>query len=244
MNSWINGSSRADYVWYLNERLFAATGKISKKKAEDKHYIVPLGMNIVADRAGKGERGNNIGFMGILKRDQGLELLFDAMDDLIKTIPSLRVEIIGAGPDEEYFKNLTKQKRYEQHVFFHGYIADKNEMAEIISSWKVAVALYVPHKDNVSVYADPSKVKVYLECAVPVIMTDVPQIAKEIQERGAGVVVDYDKNALAAAVTKIFTAPAQYQRNCVRIASLYNYVSVYNDAFRKIFGPDEWKGLQ
>jgi hypothetical protein len=76
-------------------------------------------------------------------------------------------------------------------VTFHGFLAD-DRVRERSSDWLAGMALYEPSVADCVEYADPSKVKFYLELEVPVIMTDVTYLAERIRNAGAGAIVDTD----------------------------------------------------
>ncbi|MDD5745697.1 MAG: glycosyltransferase [Candidatus Omnitrophica bacterium] len=228
----------ADFLWFINERLLQVRREISfESDLSGRCSIVPLGMKLFSPAGDSEPRGRVLGFVGMLKRSQGVELLVNALPALVKEVPDIRVEIIGTGPDQDYFKNLAGKTMQDQRINFKGFIESESQMRRIVSSWDAAVALYVPEEGNLSAFADPSKVKLYLECTVPVIMTNVPVIAEEIGRKKAGIVIDYDETALVCAVKKVFTENSFYRKNCKNMVSGYDYCAVYDGAFTRVSVP-------
>ena len=94
---------------------------------------------------------------------------------------------------------------------FHGYVADHREVEQLLSRSSVAVAPYAQTVETFTRYADPGKLKAYLAAGLPVVLTDVPPNARELEsEAGAEVVAD-DPAAFAAAIARALAAPAAWQ---------------------------------
>lgn len=64
----------------------------------------------------------------MLKKNQGMELLLDFLPELVTAIPDIKIEVIGSGPDEEYFETMAGKSLESHHVIFHGLISDEKEM--------------------------------------------------------------------------------------------------------------------
>lgn len=228
------GTRKADFVWYLNERLLEVREKHGVTTDKDKQYIAPLGIEPISNLTAHIIRKNTLGFMGVVKKHQGLELLLDSLPELVSAIPDIKIEVIGSGPDEEYFKTMAERSTESHHVICHGFIPDEKEMKKIIASWAAAAAPYVPFEGNLSAYTDPAKVKFYLGCGAPVIITKVPPLAQKIHQRKAGIAIEYNTKELIEAVKKIFKENDKYRKNALRLAQEYDYTKIYGAAFSLI----------
>jgi glycosyltransferase involved in cell wall biosynthesis len=69
---------------------------------------------------------NKLAFIGRIRHRCGLEIIFDAVQPLIKFFPDISVEIIGDG-DPDYIEELKKKYKF---VNFHGVIYDEKGIAE------------------------------------------------------------------------------------------------------------------
>ena len=76
-------------------------------------------------------------------------------------------------------------------------------MYKLLTSCGLALATYPSEGSTYKLYSDPGKVKIYLACGLPILITDVPPIAKTLQERGAGKIVEHNPMSLARAVNAI-----------------------------------------
>lgn len=168
--------------------------------------------------------------IGVQKKSQGLDLVFDNAELLKKKFKNIKLEIIGGGPDEKYFKTRAKNSKLQTKFF--GYIPSENKIDAILSKWDIGIATYIPEESNVTHYSDPSKIKYYLNFAIPVITTNVFLFSKEISQYKAGVVVDYfNPQELIEAIENILKKYNFYSKNAYRLAEKYNYKILYKQIF-------------
>jgi len=135
-------------------------------------------------------------FMGHLVKNKGVDLIINILPILLKDYPEITFTIIGTGEEEDNLKELTCRLEIQSKVVFKGYVKCHREVEEIIASCGIAVAPYVPDLGSFSFFSDVGKVKVYLACGLPVLITDVPQIAREIEENEAGLIFKYNEDSL------------------------------------------------
>lgn len=227
----------ADYTWNLTSSMAIGRERRGIKKEETNQMTVPTGTRF--DKANylpfeQIER-SRIAFLSHLRENQGIELILEALPEVVKEIPSAKLVVIGTGPLEAYFKSEVKKRNLDNNVVFLGYIEDHGEIEKIISKCGVGLAPYVPDSDSFTWYADPGKPKVYLGCGVPVIIARVPEVAFEIEKRGAGIAINYDKHELIDAIVKILTNDEVY-RQCrqkvKKFACDYTWGKIFDEAFR------------
>ena len=140
--------------------------------------------------------------------------------------PSVRSSSYFSG---RCWKRLTLTK----YVTFTGWIFDRKKLDVLISESAVGVAVYKPEKErlrNFSYFADPTKIKEYLSYGLPVILTDVPYNADEIVRKHAGIVVEYQKEQLAAAIISLLNNRQKlerYRNNALRLAREFDWNSIF-----------------
>jgi glycosyltransferase involved in cell wall biosynthesis len=106
--------------------------------------------------------------------------------------------VIGDGAYRGELEALAARLGVSQHLELLGRVEDDREVEELIARSCVAIAPYLRAFDTFTQFgADPGKVKNYLGCGVPTLVTDVPWIAREVE---AGEVIDDTTAAIAAAV--------------------------------------------
>jgi glycosyltransferase involved in cell wall biosynthesis len=228
-----------DYTWNLSSAMAGARESQGIRKSETNQMTVPTGTRSEKNRHVSFEQVNrtDIAFLSHLRQGQGIELILDALPQVIKEIPSVKLIVIGTGPLEEYFKEEAKKRNIDKNLFFLGYIKNHYEIETIVSKCAVGLAPYVPDPNSFTWYADPGKPKVYLGCGVPVIITKVPEVAFEIEKRGAGIAINYDKQELIGAIVKILTNDEVYRQcrqKALEFAGEYAWEKIFDEAFRRV----------
>jgi glycosyltransferase involved in cell wall biosynthesis len=216
----------ADKTVFLNKRLVELRQQINVLPPEKIHRVVPIGTNPGKLRI---KKKFILGHLGVLKKSQGLDLLFDNLAVLQKKLPQLKVEIIGSGPDEEYFKERAK---HFKKVKFYGFIKEEDTVDSLMRNWGVGLATYIPDSSNAAYWTDPSKIKAYISQAVPVVTTAITPFSAEIKKAKAGIVVDYyDAEKFVQAIISALQKPTALQKNAYQLAKKYDYRKIYQDLF-------------
>ncbi|OGG11306.1 hypothetical protein A2Z00_02400 [Candidatus Gottesmanbacteria bacterium RBG_13_45_10] len=223
-------SRDTDTVVFLNKRLELLRRRRNLLPKDKRYDSIGIGTDPINKITPKHLNRIQLVFLGVIKKSQGLDLLFDAFEGTTnKHMPKLH--IIGGGPDESHYRKRALISPLK--VQFHGYIMDDTKVTDIINDCHIGIATYVPDKSNVSYYSDPSKIKRYLSCGLPVITTDVFAFSDEITKSGAGIVIPYQGKQLFEAITKIMKTYPQYQRRALTLAKKYFYKNLYKNLFAK-----------
>lgn len=219
----------SDKVVFTNHKLMKLQNKAGLLDKKTKKEIVHIGTNL--NRFKTYDRNRPIaGFLGMLKTHQGLDLLFDNLDQLLIAMPDIKIEIIGSGPEEERYRK--KAEKYKKVIKFYGFIENQDAIQSIIKKWSIGLATYIPLKSNESYWGDPSKIKTYLGLGVPVITTNVSYFTNEIKKYKAGVVIKYhNPNELISAIKTILDSKKTFEKNAFNLARKYNYKSLYPKLF-------------
>lgn len=214
---------------FLNKRLmnvWKQKGVIPKRSS---HPIVPIGTGKGKTAGYRNKKKIKLGFIGVVKKSQGLDIIFDNAGLLAKAFPKMQVEIIGAGPDEAYYKQRAKACSIK--VNFHGLVKE-SVVERILTACSIGIAPYIPDPSNVSFYGDPAKVKWYLGYGLPTIMTDVFELSKEIEKSKAGVVINYFKpKEFVLAIRKIVKNYEKYRKNVSMLNKRFYYKNIYPSMF-------------
>src|SRR5437879_7547497 len=175
--------------------------------------------------------------MGSLRPNQGIELAISAFPRVKERFPDAELLIIGSGPMESDLRRLATQSNLKD-VVFAGQIPDHKDVEQRLSRCGIGLAPYEPTPSSYTPYTEPAKVKVYLACGLPVIITNVPEIARNIEDRGAGIVIDYSVPSFVNAVAKLIDNDNAYRaarKAAVRFASEYSWRNVFDQAFEQVF---------
>jgi len=175
-------------------------------------------------------------FLGHLLKKQGIQMVLSAIPTIIKTIPDFKFMILGGGEYEEDLKKLAQELRIQKYVEFKGWIKDRKIIDTTLGESAAAIVLYIPEKEkrhNFSYYGDPIKIKEYLASGLPVILTDVPHNAKEIQRKKCGIVVEYQKDKVINAIISILgnkKTLEDYRNNALAYAKEFDWNVIFTKA--------------
>ncbi len=216
----------ADKVVYLNNRLAEVRIKAGLIPSLRGITKVPIAMGELLPVKEKNLKKIRLGFIGVLKSSQGIDMLFDSADALYKAFgKNIEVELVGSGPDEAHFKIRAKTSPITFNI--HGLVSEK-KFKQILYNCTIGIAPYVPEDSNVSRYGDPGKVKRYLEFNLPSIITDVFEFSKDLKKNNAGIVIEYgNEKELVAAIKKITRSYKTYVKNVVRLHDTFYYRNIY-----------------
>ncbi len=165
-----------------------------------------------------------LGFIGVIREQQGLDLIFRYLQGSDNT----RLEVIGDGYWLPHYKHLAATLGVSRNVKFFGFVEDKQA---VIADWDIGMALYENNEDNVSKYCEPTKIKDYLESGLPVITTRTTYFYKELEEFGAGVAVDETGQSIADAVDTIVQRRSSFIDGACKLVKKYEYASWYAKHF-------------
>jgi glycosyltransferase involved in cell wall biosynthesis len=170
---------------------------------------------------------NTIGYIGNLRPGQGLEFILEAA----KKNPKLIVEFAGDGPLREELEKIVKTYKLSKRVTFHGFVTNE-ELLHIVKRWEVAVAPYLPSKDNPTMYTEPGKIKLYIEFGLPVIMTKVSYIYKDLIKYNAGTAIDFTYTSFAKGLLEIQKNYKQYKTGVENFKKDNQFEGYYHRKFR------------
>lgn len=232
-------AEKCNSTWNLSERMVEGREERWKKRFPHQQ-IVPHGS--YTDQYTKSLISPNdfhkfeIVYMGTLLKKQGIQLVIKALRRIINKFPKTRFLIIGSGEYKNNLEILAKELGLEKYVTFTGYL-DDNKAKQKIAKAHIAVAPYNKKEDIFTYYADPGKVKYYLSLGIPLIITDVPSVAKDIAKEKCGLVINYDENELERAVEKFFSNLSfsiDYRRNALKYVEKFSWDKLYREALKEI----------
>jgi len=229
------GYRNADEMWDLSPRMADAREEFLgiKKDSYRKHRVVPYGMWIDRIKRYSYEEceKNTLVFMGHLLEKQGVQLVLEAIPEIIKKIPDFKFKVIGTGNYEGKLKEKVKDLKIEKYVNFLGKIEKNEDLEEEIAKSCVAIAPYIEKLDTWTKYADPGKVKTYLACGVPVLLTDVPWNAGEIEEMGCGKIIGESTESIINSFSELNqgTMNNKYRKQALSYVSKFDYRNIFKE---------------
>ncbi len=153
---------------------------------------------------GLGE-GPILGFVGGLRPWHGVNVLPHLLEHLLKQFKNLQMVIVGQGPLRETLEQDFKEKKLSKRVVFTGALPHK-QVVGLIQEFSIALAPY-PQLDH-AFYFSPLKLFEYMACGIPVVASDVGQIAEVLEDNKTGLLYPPGNiNALQSACDRLLSEP-------------------------------------
>ncbi|KIA90109.1 glycosyltransferase [Kaistella jeonii] len=129
-------------------------------------------------------------YQGVINPSRGLDKMIPAM----KNIENAEFWIAGDGPRKEEYLELTRTLGLENNVKFLGKLFP--DVLRTITQ-KADIGLSIEENNGLSYYFSmPNKISDYIQCRVPVVVSDFPEMRKVVDFFGAGEkIADYSELA-------------------------------------------------
>lgn len=191
----------SDSIWFTTEGHIIGREKYGyfDRNVQD-YQLMPLAINLKKFFTISYPK-NNLVYCGVVSRYHLLDLVFDCVKILKKDFPDIKLKIIGTGPDEEYFRNLAQKKKLNKNIIFYGFVEEGKRFRSLMADNVLGIALYKDEEDFMK-YTEPAKVKYYLNFGVPVVVSDVPKIAKELADQKVSFCVRNNQNEIVEIIKK------------------------------------------
>ncbi|MEK7059521.1 MAG: glycosyltransferase [Patescibacteria group bacterium] len=151
-------------------------------------------------------------YLGHLVERQGVATLVKALGIIMKQDPDVTADIVGGGPLLDDLKALAKELGIAKCVTFHGFVKEHQDVEAILASGTVAAAPYVKDETSFTQFADPGKLKAYLGASLPIVLTDVPPNAHELEKAGAAIIVKDSPQAVADGLSSLLSDQAKWNK--------------------------------
>jgi len=177
-------SRYSDYIWCTTKRMIYAR---SKQRGRLEGIIhVPNGTWISYNyrelrKEKEDNNGNviNLVFVGYIGRQFDLDLLISEVNRRRR----VKLHIFGDGPQKKYLELIADKEK----VKFYGRYPHDQIMKILLRKRWIGIAPYNKKVSHV-LYGSPLKVIEYLSCGLPVIVSNIVEIAKDIESRKCGFV--------------------------------------------------------
>jgi glycosyltransferase involved in cell wall biosynthesis len=181
-------------------------------------------------------------YLGHLVPRQGVARLIDAIALLNSRGFRVYGDIVGRGPLEDELRRQAHDAGLDGIVRFHGFIEDHREVEVLLAGCTMGAAPYLTGIGSFTQFTDPGKLKAYLGAGLPIVLTPVPPIARELADTGAAVIVDDSAESLAEGIRGVLTSGEDWQRRreaALAQARLYDWEVILADALRFLgFAPN------
>lgn len=160
-------------------------------------------------------------YQGVVSPYRGLEPLIKAAKFLIDKFV---VVILGNGPLVPHLKQLALDLDITEKVFFHPAVSPE-ELAPYTAGADLGISLI----EDICLsyrYCLPNKLFEYMQAGFPVIVSNLPEMRKVVEDHKVGLVLDsWDPKSVANAINGFWGQDSYYiySKNAVRAAKLFNW---------------------
>jgi len=133
---------------------------------------------------------------------RGIQVVFQAMAQIVKKIPDFLFVVIGDGYAREKIKAMIAELGIEKYVLWVGWL-DHKKLFSYIKASKLGL---IPHRKTEHVDTTiPNKIFDYMGCGIPIVASDANPLKRIIEEENCGATFkSFDVNDLANAVCKVY----------------------------------------
>ena len=234
--------NKSDLVWNVSPRIAEGREQFLQIPNDPaRQIVVPIGVwnkNIIK-RDFKDVKRHQLLFVGHLIEKQGVQLVLDAIPDIVTKIPDFKFVIAGGGEYEKILREKIKKLRIEKYAYITGWIRERKKLDDMMSESACAIAAYKPEKEklyNFTYYSDPTKLKDYLGAGLPIILTNVPFNAEKIQSNNCGIIISYSKDNIVRAIIELMGDTEKLKKfrlNTLEMAKEFEWSKIFDKAFKE-----------
>lgn len=232
----------ADETWNVSPRMEPARKEYFQFDG-GRQKVVPVGIwfERIQRENFNAVNKNELVFMGHILEKQGVQYVLEAIPVIKKEIPKFTFLVIGGGEYLDVLKMKTEELGISSSVKFTGYVEQHSDIERMLGKSALAVALYEKCDGigniSFSYFADPAKLKSYLACGLPVLISDVPHNAQEISNQKCGFLVGYESNEIATAIVKIMRDEnilKEYRENAIVYAKKFDWENIFESNLKRL----------
>ncbi|MEG8946065.1 glycosyltransferase [Rosettibacter firmus] len=164
-------------------------------------------------------------YQGVLLEGRGIPIIINALKELDNTY----LIILGEGEQKNKFIKLANEIGVSEKVIFAG-VYEQNELIKYTAGADVGLALI----ENISIsyyHALPNKLFEYIMAGLPVIVSNLPQMKKIVEDYNVGKVVDIEKGESIVPIIKHWQNNRDIintlKNNCIIAAKELNWQEEY-----------------
>lgn len=233
----------SDETWNVGARMTKARALGNGMRADvykKRQFHVPIGVwfaKIKRKPISQFDK-NKLIYAGGFVPYMGIDLAIRALPQILKKIPNCTIELIGRGGAGEDWKKLAQQLGVEKHIRFMDWMEDREAFHKHLSCAAVGLAPFNYYiLDDKVKNADPGKIKDYTSVGLPVITTKAIYTWRDIEKFKCGVVIDYNENEFAKAVTNLLQNRSlllQYRKNAVKYAEQFDWDKLFTENLSRV----------
>ena len=161
-------------------------------------------------------------YTGGVQMGRGIQVVFEAIPEIVKVIPDFLFVIVGDGYATEKLKGLAIEKEVQDYVLWTGWV-DHARIFDYIRLCKMGI---IPHFTSNHVNTTiPNKIFDYMGFGIPIVASDATPMKRILEESQSGLTFKSDDHKdLARVVTKVYVKDSSYWKQGIEaVKSKYNW---------------------
>jgi glycosyltransferase involved in cell wall biosynthesis len=161
-------------------------------------------------------------YTGGIQLGRGIQVVLDAIPEIIKSIPEFLFVVVGDGYASEQLKKIVRGKRLQDYVLWVGWV-DHRRIFDYIRASKIGL---IPHFVSAHVNTTiPNKIFDYMALGLPVVASDAVPLKRILNEEQCGITFKSgDVNDLARSIISIYGSHLDYGKNAINaVRKKYNW---------------------
>jgi glycosyltransferase involved in cell wall biosynthesis len=174
---------------------------------------------------------NTLVFLGHILEKQGIQLVIKAIPKIVERIPNFKFKIIGDGVYKNKLIKLANDLAVSKYCDFKGLISNIKEVENEVAKSCLAIAPYIRELDSWTYFADPGKVKTYLACGIPVLLTEIPWNAREIEGMRCGKIIKENEEDILLGILELMDGiiNQKFRNNAIKYSKSFDYEKIFGD---------------
>jgi len=170
---------------------------------------VPMGVTLsedpvtkIADDRLEGKKP--IVYLGTMLELRRIDFIIEAFALVLESEPTAVLLLVGDGPEKDMkiVNDAIQRLNLQDHVIQTGFIAIEKAWQYVKTS---SVGLSILPPIDIMKVSSPTKVVEYMSLQIPSVVNDVGDQGTIVDESGSGIVVAYDRQAIADAIIEILS---------------------------------------
>jgi len=172
-------------------------------------------------------------YFGGLSNNKGSKLIPEIFTRLANNRKQNYTFVCITSSNTESLEKWVMKNKLKKRFTIYNNLDNLTKVEQRLLRGGVAIAPYYPEdKNNFSYFADPGKVKVYLGCGLPIVITAVPPIARTIEKEKAGLIAGYSSVSIAKKIiqiTKDANTYKEFQKHATELGKKFDWNMIFGE---------------
>lgn len=223
----------SDQIWNNSEVMRQI--RIKQGIPPERALRVAHGADLSKIKLHKAAKRDSLIILGNITRAINFEMIVKSLKEVLKKNKNVKVVLVGSGTSEDEVRAMIEKEELTKSFELLGRWEHDTVLKEM-PKYGVGLAIYGNTFDW-NLYSDSLKVKEYLACGLPVIMSGAPAAQDEVKDSGAVMIIDIDQDQLTEAMVTLLSDEKTYKKfkdNALKFRKTLDWNDIYNNALSNL----------